>query len=316
MLTESQSNRIDCLPCLKVGSAGTTADLGATVSEGLVARFIRTIYAPLLLKRAVKFVVVAIFGAIFVLSWISSRHISLGLDQRLALPSSSYLVPYFNAVDAYLEIGPPVYFVSDGLKLSDRAAQQRVCGRFTTCNEFSLANVLEAERKRPETSFLAEPPAVWLDDFFQWLNPVLEDCCRVSRKDPERFCTPEESELSCKPCYEDREPGWNVTMEGLPRGEEFDRFVAQWIKSPTDESCPLGGKAGYSNALLLDSDSNSVLKSQYRTFNVPLKTQDDFINALAASQRISRDLTKRTGSKVFTYSLFHVFFDQCQYSSL
>lgn len=35
-----------------------------------------------------------------------------------------------------------------------------MCGRFSTCEELSLANVLEAERKRPDSSFIAEPPYV------------------------------------------------------------------------------------------------------------------------------------------------------------
>ena len=277
--------------------------------DGFLAHIMREYYAPALMWWPVKWAVFTLFSALFLLSWISSAHVQLGLDQRLALPQDSYLVNYFNALDRYLDVGPPVYFVATGVDPRHRADQQHLCGRFTTCDELSLANVLEAERKRPETSFLAEPPAVWVDDFFQWLNPLLEDCCRVKRNDPKTFCGPHDSEMACKPCYEDREPGWNITMEGLPREDEFMPFLQHWLEMPTDENCPLAGKAGYSNALKIGS-SGTVELSQFRTFHTPLKTQADFINALAAARRISADISRRTGARVFPYSIFYVFFEQ------
>ncbi|GAA5955063.1 hypothetical protein JCM21900_002773 [Sporobolomyces salmonicolor] len=307
-LRRVESNRIDCFPCIKLPSA-SAFDLGAAVTEGFLARFVRTVYAPNLLRKPVKYLVVALFSGLFVLSWMGARHIDLGLDQRLALPSSSYLVDYFNAVDTYLDVGPPVYFVlGQGINMTQLASVQQVCGRFSTCKEYSLANVLEAERKRPESSFLAEPPAVWTDDFVQWLNPLLEDCCRVKRRDPTQFCGPHDPPMACRPCFEDREPAWSTTLEGLPEGEEFMRYVEQWLDSPTDESCPLGGKASYSSALSLEEDYTGVGLSHFRTYHTPLKTQADFINAYAAAQRIAADLSKRTGAEVFPYSLFYVYF--------
>lgn len=65
---------------------------------------------------------------------------------------------YFNAVDTHLDVGPPVYFVAKNVNFTALSDVKRVCGRFSTCDEYSLANVLEAERKRPESSFVAEPP--------------------------------------------------------------------------------------------------------------------------------------------------------------
>lgn len=56
-------------------------DRGATVAEGYIARFIRTVYAPALLKRPVKYFVMALFGGLFVLSWVGARHIELGLGE-------------------------------------------------------------------------------------------------------------------------------------------------------------------------------------------------------------------------------------------
>ncbi|GAA6052336.1 hypothetical protein JCM3770_007258 [Rhodotorula araucariae] len=302
-----EANRIDCFPCFKI-PASPSLDAAPINDESVLARFVRTVYAPNLVRKPVKCLVLVLFGGLFVLSWIGARHIDLGLDQRLALPSSSHLVDYFNSVDSYLDVGPPVYFVAEARNVTALPTVQRFCSRFAACEDLSLANVLEAERKRPESSYLAEPPAVWIDDFISWTNPILEDCCRVKRRDSSQFCGPNDSESACKPCFEDREPPWSTTLDGFPQGGEFMRYVRQWLVSPTDESCPLGGKAAYSSALALSQDGDGVELSHFRTYHTPLKTQDDFINAFAAARRIAADLSRRTGAHVFPYSLFYVFF--------
>lgn len=245
------------------------------------------------------------------------------VDQRLALPRKSYLIDYFNDLDSYLQVGPPVYFVEQGLDLTHREAQQEVCGRFSTCSDYSIGNILEAERKRSESSYLAEPPSIWLDDFFQWLNPALSSCCRIKKRDPNTFCEPEDSEFICKACFEDKENEWNITMEGLPQGKEFMNYLDHWIKSPANEDCPLGGKAGYSTAISIGEIKKTgengnegeveqfVKASHFRTYHTPLKNQNDFINALASAKRISADLSQNTnGGKIFPYSIFYVYFEQ------
>ena len=102
-------------------------------------------------------------------------------------------------------------------------------------------------------------------------------------------------------------------MSGLPEGSDFMRYLQQWLVSPTNEACALGGQAPYSSAVKLASDNTSVIASHFRTYHTPLKTQADFINALSAAQRISSDIQRRTGVKVFPYSLFYVFFDQYEH---
>jgi Niemann-Pick C1 protein len=232
------------------------------------------------------------------------------LDQRLALPSDSYLVSYFDNLDAYLDVGPPVYFVSRDIDLTQRPGQQALCGRFTTCDEFSVANVLEAERQRSESSFISDPSASWIDDFFGWLDPGKEECCRVRKSDPSVFCRERDPARLCRPCYQGREPAWNITMNGLPENEEFMWYLKQWLISPTTEECPLAGKASFGAALSLNADNDKVVGSHFRTFHSPLKSQADFVNAFASAHRIADDISQRIGSEVFPYSSFYVFFDQ------
>ena len=315
--------RIDCFPCIRLRPPIGLYDRVGPPSEGSVAKFIRRIYAPALLQREVKQVVLVLFGGLFLTAVIGIQHITLGLgkfdpprprltsDQRLALPAASYLVSYFNALDSYLDVGPPVYFVATDVDVPMRHGQQQLCGRFTTCYELSVANSLEAERKRPESSFLASPPAAWIDDFLQWTNPTFDSCCRVRKADPSVFCTARDSDRVCRPCFADQD--WDITMSGLPEASDFMRYLQQWLVSPTDESCALGGQAPYSAAVKLDSDNSTVIASHFRTYHTPLKTQADFINALSAAQRISSDIEHRTGVKVFPYSLFYVFFDQYEH---
>lgn len=233
---------------------------------------------------------------------------SFAPDKRLALPSDSYLVPYFDNLDAYLDVGPPVYFVSTDVDVTKRLGQQALCGRFTTCQEFSLASVLEAERQRPESSFISEPSASWIDEFLGWLDPLKEACCRVRKSDPTVFCTARDPARLCQPCYKGKAPAWNITMDGLPEDEEFMRYLKEWIISPTTEECPLAGKASFGSALSIREDE--VIASHFRTFHSPLKSQRDFVNAFAAAHRVAEDISQRTGTTVFPYSLFYVFFDQ------
>jgi len=106
-------------------------------------------------------------------------------------------------------------------------------------------------------------------------------------------------------------------MDGLPEGDEFYRYLKKWLESPTDQDCPLGGQAAYSNALSIVTDpqtgKDSVRASHFRTYFSPLRSQSDFINALEQSQRISEDISQRVGYRVFPYSLFFIFFEQYTY---
>jgi Niemann-Pick C1 protein len=279
------------------------------------------------MRGPVKGAVLVLFSGVFVASVISIQHIELGLgewlypcrssffltlllDQRLALPSESYLIPYFNAVDTYFDVGPPVYFVSHGLNATSLAGQRNLCSRFTTCAEGSVANVLEAERSRTDSSFISQPTASWIDDFLRWLDPALDTCCRVKKSDPSVFCSSHDSEHVCRPCFQGRSPSWNITLDGMPEGVQFMKYLNKWLESPTDLECPLGGKAAYGSAVSIIGDDSGVQASHFRTFHSPLKTQDDFINAFAAARRIADDISTKTGAQVFPYSLFYIFFDQ------
>lgn len=293
-----ESNRADCFPFVRVRRADSSYLNGGmghgAGEEGGLQRFIRKTYTPALLGKKAKVVILAIFFGIFTASLALFPKVQLGLDQRIAIPSDSYLIPYFNDLYDYFNAGPPVYFVTKELNVTQRAPQKELCGRFPTCDRESLANVIEAERKRPEVSYLSASAANWLDDFFLWLNPENEKCCVDNGK----------------PCFKDRRPPWNITLSGMPEGQEFIHYLDRWIEAPTNEDCPLGGAAAYSNALVIDDKHLTIPTSHFRTSHTPLHSQEDFINSYAAARRIAREISNDVDTEVFPYSKHYIFFDQ------
>ena len=294
-----EENRADCIPCIKVKNSDMSRLNGFLTSpniehEGNLEKFIRQKYAPNLLRRGVKAVVMVVFLGLLTAGIALIPELKLGLDQRIAIPSDSYLIPYFNDLYDYFDAGPPVYFVTRQLNVTKRKHQQDICGRFSTCNTFSLATVLEMERRRSDISSIAEPAASWIDDFFLWLNPTLDACCQDGRK----------------PCFEDREPPWNTTLYGMPEGVEFIDYLSRWIKAIPDDQCPVAGKAAYSNAIVIDQNHNTIPASHFRSSHRPLKSQSDFIHAYASARRIADSISKQNNIDVFPYSNFYIFFDQ------
>jgi Niemann-Pick C1 protein len=291
-----ESNRVDCFPFIKIKQYGRSRNnsYNTEESEGMLQKFIRKHYAPALLKRQVKVLVCVVFAGFFAAGIALIPEMPLGLDQRIAIPTGSYLIPYFNDLYEYFNSGPPVYFVTKGVNATSRAEQRGLCGRFTTCDQYSLANVLELESQRSDVSYITGATANWLDDFLFWLNPLFEDCCK------------EHGDT----CFAKRDPNWNITLSGMPEGEEFIHYVDMWLKAPTDANCPLGGKAGYSSAVVVDKKQASIPASNFRTSHTPLRSQEDFISAYASARRIAEGISKEQGIEVFPYSLFYIFFDQ------
>ena len=272
-----------------VGSGRSEID-----EESFLQIFIKSTYAPALLQKKIKLAVIGLFLGLFAAGLALLPEIKLGLDQSVAIPDGSYLIPYFSDLAKYLEIGAPVYFVARGVDATHRHEQQELCSRFTTCQSLSLTNTLELERQRPDISYISSPTASWIDDFFMWLNPVNEQCCL-------------ENDATC---FQDRDPAWNTTLWGMPEGEEFVHYLQKFLASPAGDECPLGGQAAYSHAVVLNKDKTSLKASHFRTAHTALKSQDDFIKGYATARRIASDIKERTGADVFPYSVFYIFFDQ------
>lgn len=299
-----EDHRADCFPCIQIkaarillnGSNGDAPNYYEAPKESLLESFIRKHYAPALLGKKVKATVIVIFWGLLAAGIALVPTLKLGLDQRVAIPNGSYLIPYFNDLYNYFNVGPPVYFVAVDVG-TQRHNQQELCARFTTCDSHSLTNILEGERKRSSISYINSPTASWIDDYFKWLDPELENCCVDKNNNP---------------CFANRDPAWNVTLSGMPEGKEFVEYLDRFLHAPTNEDCPLGGQASYGSAVVFNDSQNppSISASHFRTSHTPLRSQDDFIEAYTSARRIAKDITDHTGIKVFPYSMFYIFFDQ------
>ncbi|KAF2396934.1 niemann-pick C type protein family [Trichodelitschia bisporula] len=288
-----EARRADCFPCIRIRSADRVVPSEA-YDEGSLQQFIRKKYAPALLGNKAKVAIVTVFLGLFAAGLALVPEVKLGLDQRIAMPGDSYLIDYFNDLDKYFGVGPPVYFVTRELNVTQRENQEELCGRFLACEPASLGNILEGERKRADESYIADATANWVDDFFLWLNPAFEDCCVIDGK----------------PCFADRTPAWNSTLYGMPQGKEYVDYLTKWLNSPTTSECPLGGKASYGNAVVVDTNRTTIPASHFRTSHTPLHSQEDFIAAYRSARRIADDISEATGASVFPYSKFYIFFDQ------
>ncbi|GMM34920.1 sphingolipid transporter [Saccharomycopsis crataegensis] len=303
--------------------------------ESVFNDILKKYLAPVILRKTIKPILLSIFVLWLGVSLAFLPNIKFGLDQRDAIPSDSYLIDYFNAMYSYLNVGAPIYFVVKGLDVTKRQGQRKLCGRFTTCDEFSLSNIIEQERKRSEISTIIEPAASWIDDFFLWLNPELDECCRFRKNTNQtEVCPPYASPRMCEVCYANHEPRWDTTMEAFPEEDEFMRYFDIWINTPSIP-CPLGGKAPYSSSISLDEQTGEIKASVFRTSHVPLRSQDDFIRAYHESLRVTKELKSKvlaanepivesddvlnveknnSEAEIFAYSPFYIFF--IQYESI
>jgi len=291
-----ESLRADCIPCLVVKRANSVSMPGGhffgSEEEGVLQRYIRKTYAPALLDKKVKTIVVAVFVTIFATALALIPRIQLGLDQRIALPSDSYMIQYFDDLYEYFGSGPPVYFVARDLNMTQRGPQEQTCGRFSACEIYSLSSVLEQEAKRPAVSYLNAGAASWIDNYFLWLNPTT-GCCVTD---------------DFEPCLTEDE--WSLSMKNLPVGERFVDLIQKWLEAKPDADCPTAGAGAFSTAVVLDVNNTNVPASHWRSFHTPVQSQDDLINSYAAARRISKDISDLHGIDVFPYSKHYVFFDQ------
>ncbi|XP_016003353.2 NPC1-like intracellular cholesterol transporter 1 isoform X4 [Rousettus aegyptiacus] len=280
--------------------------------EGLLLRFFRRVYAPLLLHRVTRVVVVLVFLALFGAGLYCMGRISVGLDQELALPKDSYLLDYFFSLNRYFEVGAPVYFVTTGgFNFSSAEGMNSICSS-AGCDSSSLSQKIQYATEFPEQSYLAIPASSWVDDFIDWLTPA--SCCRIYAFGPNKdeFCPSTVSSLAClKNCV-----GFTAGPV-RPSAEQFHQYLPWFLSDPPNVRCPKGGLGAYSTSVDLGPDGQ-VLASRFMAYHTPLRDSHDYTEALRATwalaANITADLRKVPGTdptfEVFPYTVTNVFYEQ------
>ncbi|XP_052755080.1 NPC intracellular cholesterol transporter 1 isoform X3 [Galleria mellonella] len=302
-------NRFDVVCCV----SGTKAAEGAG-GEGALYHVFRHVYVPFLMKREVRASVMIIFFAWLCSSVAVAPHIEIGLDQELSMPQDSFQLKYFQHLNRYLNIGPPVYFVITELDYSERDTQNMVCGtRF--CRSDSVANQLYSAYQSANETYIAQAPNSWLDDFFDWA--ASSSCCHYFPTNSS-FC-PNDHGSPCKVC--------NIELTGpekRPDVADFQRYVPFFLQDNPTASCPKGGHAAYAqgvNYKYLSPNVSKIGATYYRGYHTVLKTSHDYYSALRGARTVAANLTetlnrnlmeagKNTTVNVFPYSVFYVFYEQ------
>ncbi|XP_015795177.1 NPC intracellular cholesterol transporter 1-like [Tetranychus urticae] len=311
-LERQKSSRFDILCCFKSSKAIDPDVIPDDVEVGLLHKICKDHYAPFLMKDKVR-LAISIGFTLWVCSSIAVvNKIEVGLDQELSMPHDSYVLKYFKAQKNDLRVGPPVYFVVGGkFDYSDNFHQEVICGS-SYCSENSLFNQISQASHEPESSYIVDSPASWLDDYFGWADT--SSCCRLFKNDTNIFCPSTLTDINrnneCKKCQ----------LEGddeMINSAQFYKFLPDYLSDIPTTSCPKAGRAAYGSSVKLD-ENNNVLASHYSSYHSPLVKSSDFIEAMKSARFLASNIERAVSTalrpgeevKVFPYSLVYVYYEQ------
>lgn len=294
--------------------------------SGVLFKIFNKYYAPFLMNPVVRAAVIVIFLASFFTSLTLLPKVGVGLDQKLSMPKDSYVLDYFKALEKYLSVGVPVYFVlKGGQNYSSVDTQNMVCAS-KGCNLDSLLNQVNLATLQQNYTKLAVPANSWIDDYFDWLSS--DDCCRVYN-DPARngtFCPSISKDFDkCVPCSIRYQKGTDRPVE-----YDFYKYLSFFLSDIPGTICAKGGHPAYGQAVeVIKSNSSKngyeIGATYFMAYHTVGVTSDDFIDSLRHANEISENITdtmkknarKRTNDsafidsiEVFPYSVSYVFYEQ------
>ncbi|KAG8199914.1 hypothetical protein JTE90_015899 [Oedothorax gibbosus] len=294
-----EDHRLDLFCCIR------TSKQEKTNTKGVLYKFFKNVYAPLLLNNFSRVLVVIAF-----LGWLCSsvavlHKIDIGLDQELAMPEDSYMLNYFQYLSKYLSVGPPVYFVvTDGYNYSDEKDQNSICASHG-CDQDSMMVQLKWMADMSNRTYIALRPVSWLDTYYEYMHSP--SCCFHAN---DTHCPADSKRPECQSC--------SIPRTQRPVGDIFNKNLGHFLQEVPSQVCSKGGRAQFGSAVELKHSENgiSVGASNFMTYHTILKTSKDFYEALRWSRKISVWLTEKlqNGSssdiRVFPYSIVHPFFEQ------
>ncbi|KQJ84058.1 hypothetical protein BRADI_5g18407v3 [Brachypodium distachyon] len=320
----AEDGRIDCVPCARLTSSTDTVAGDGSPHQGphLVARYMKDIHGPILGYRAVKFIVIAAFVGLAFASIAMTTRLQPGLEQQIVLPRNSYLQGYFNDLEKYMKVGPPLYFVVKDFNYSSASENTNQICSINQCNSNSLSNEIARQSLSPETSYIAKPAASWLDDFLVWMSPEAFGCCRkfvngnycppddqppcCQLDQDSGSCSPNGSCNNCTTCFLHSD-----LQNGRPSTTQFREKLPWFLDALPSSDCSKGGKGAYSTSLNLSGYESGIIQaSAFRTYHTPLNKQTDYVNSLRAARDFSSQVSKDLQMQIFPYSVFYIFFEQ------
>jgi len=277
--------------------------------DGFLFGIFKRHYAPLILHRNVRPLVIFIF-----FTWLASSiallpFVKIGLEQNITMAKDSYMIDYFSALKEYFAVGPPVYFViKQKLDYGNLNTSQMICAS-PGCSSESMANQLGIASLRPSETRIAQIGTSWIDDYYDWLrHRGSTPCCRLNNSTGEFCSTTASTSAKCQICTR------ATTRESLTENE-FERFLPFFLKDNPNEKCAKGGHAAHATSVRLSDDQSQVQSSLIMGYHSLLITSDDFIHAMQQAYLLTDNITKTLKNsgldvEVFPYSIFYVFYEQ------
>ncbi|XP_064031568.1 NPC1-like intracellular cholesterol transporter 1 [Pogoniulus pusillus] len=268
---------------------------GARLLHPLMHRF----YTPLLLHRLARPVVVLLFLFLACAGIYLTLQVSVGLDQELSMPTDSYLLQYFSALNQYLAVGVPTYFVTtEGYNFSSAEGTNGICSS-SGCAPNSLTHTIQYASRFPNVSYLAISATSWVDDFLDWLNPTGR-CCRIhtSGNLTGQFCPSTTNGLGClRRCL-------NATRR--PTVPEFQKYLPWFLHDRPTLQCAKGGLGAYDTSVSMDANG-TILATRFMAYQRPLRTSQEYTAALRAARALAEEITTTLRQVPGTHPDFHVF---------
>jgi Niemann-Pick C1 protein len=258
-----KAKRVDLFCCLKVNVDSDVLNN----KKSFLHKFFKNVYTPLLLNNYVRAFVIVVFVGFFFACIAMCEKLKVGLDQKLAMPTDSYQIEYFEALQKHLAVGPPVYFViKNGYNYTDTEMLRKLCGG-PSCDSNSLQSIISAASSFPNETYIAESSVNWIDDYLEWLTTKsdVSKCCFLDSANEKKFCdfkTFDDDDSACRRCQV------NKTLMNFPDKDSMLNYVDFFLKQNPSESCIKAGHAMYGNAIKLIRD-----KFDNRVINVGRKFQ-------------------------------------------
>ncbi|XP_071482510.1 NPC intracellular cholesterol transporter 1-like [Diadema antillarum] len=302
--SRQEANRYEILCCASNKHAGKQPK-----EPGILYRVVKNYYAPFLLTKCVRILVILVFSFLLCAAGALIPHLSVGLDQKLSMPEDSYMVKYFEAQGSLLNVGPPVYFVvREGYNYTTLEGQNKICGG-TGCNENSLTSQVYFASEQADYTNIAHPTSSWMDDFFDWVKPTgALTCCRVNASGD--FCPATDLNDTCTSCRPLSQ------KNDRPTPMQFEEFLPFFLEDIPGTACSKGGKAAYASALnFTDKTQKDIASSYFMTYHTTMRNSSTFISALKNAREIGVNITTMLnqtidGFNVFPYSIFYVYYEQ------
>uniref|UniRef100_A0A667WXI0 NPC1 like intracellular cholesterol transporter 1 n=1 Tax=Myripristis murdjan TaxID=586833 RepID=A0A667WXI0_9TELE len=299
------NNRCELVCCVTVSSQRPNKP-----NEGFLLPLMRKYYAPVLLHPVSRIVVMVVFIFMLCGSLFLMFHVTVGLDQELAMPQDSYMLEYFKYLYKYFEVGVPTYFVTTkGFNFTTVEGMNGVCSS-VGCDQFSLTQKIQYATE----SYLAIPANSWVDDFIDWLNPGSK-CCRLYTLGPNagQFCPADKCEYYCAVL---RYIFLTLHLNFYSHNSLYEQ------KPQTTANIVIKDVIIQETLCVTESEPTRCLPlfpaSRFMAYHTPLTNSKEFTAALQKARELAHNITigmrKIPGTspdfEVFPYTVTYVFYEQ------